>query len=108
MGRGGGRCVLDGSFSDLELKIIDGTGTQASAYSEHCLSRGFADGDKNGHLAGAELSPETIRDILDQPDFESFLAKLQAGPMTAIPGWVNGHFSQLTGPNDPLFILHLA
>jgi tyrosinase len=103
---GQGHCVLDGSFSDLQLKIADGN--PGSVYQEHCMSRAFPIDDLDGHLAGSKISIPIIRELIDQTDYSSFLSKLRAGPMTAIPEWIGGDFSGVTGPNDPLFILHLA
>lgn len=97
---------MDGSFSDLQLRVVDGL--NGSAYSEHYLSRRFPDDDVHGDSAGSKVSPKIIQELLGQPDFESFWAMLKSGPMATIPAWVNGDFGQLTGPNDPLFILHLA
>lgn len=106
IGVGHSHCVLDGSFSDLQLKIADGD--EGSLYQEHCLSRSFPTEDLDGHLAGSRVNLSVLRELIDQPDYSSFLEKLRAGPMEAIPTWIGGDFSQLTGPNDPLFILHLA
>jgi hypothetical protein len=105
-GVGKGYCVLDGSFSDLQLKFAESD--KESVYSEHCLSRSFPADDLDGRRAGEKVSLPVIREIIDQPDYESFLAKLKAGPMTVIPTWIGGDSSQITAPNDPLFILHLA
>lgn len=79
-----------------------------SIYEEHCLSRRFPADDSQGSLAGNKVGLPIIREIIDQPDYGSFLKKLRAGPIMTIPQWIGGDFNQLTGPNDPLFLLHLA
>jgi len=110
VGVGGGRLVVDGSFADLPYSIVDAPDGNGGIVSEDDvgLRRAFTAGDEMGVKVAASVSPEVIGDIIHQPDFESFLHKLQDGPMKTIPEWVNGHFTQLTGPNDPLFMLHLA
>jgi len=72
------------------------------------MSRAFAEDDVRGQVAVSTVSMKAVRDILRQPEFASFLAKLEAGPLTTIPKWIDGEFTQLTGSNDPLFVLHLA
>jgi hypothetical protein len=99
--------VPDGSFSDLQLRISD-EDTTGSAPDWRCLSRGFREDDPEGREAGHKVGLPVLRELLDQPDWTSFVDKLQDGPLAAVPEWIGGDFSQLTGPNDPLFILHLA
>jgi len=104
---GGGYCVTSGNFASRHLAYdyAPGFGIQAN---DHCLSRGFDEDDLEGVMAGAKVQPSVIKEILAQPDYESFSQMLQAGPGTAIPEWINGEFNQYTAPNDPLYYLHLV
>lgn len=97
---GDGNCVTDGAFANLTV-IFD-----SKERHEHCLSRSFADGQARGHLAGDQLRPEVLEGILKQPDYESFLTRLEKGPHNQIPNGIGGDFLTFTAPNDPLFYLH--
>ncbi|WQF83004.1 Putative tyrosinase copper-binding domain, di-copper centre-containing domain superfamily [Colletotrichum destructivum] len=97
---GGGYCVTDGPFSDLELDVF------GLEDDRHCLSRGFTDGKVLGRLNGDKVKPAVIEEILRQPDYASFFVKLEDGPHNQIPNGIQGDFIKFTAPNDPLFFLH--
>jgi tyrosinase len=76
---------------------------------EHCISRGFSPSDPSGSAAGDSVRPSVVNEILRLPDYDSFSTALQTGPAVAVPEWIHGDFGLVfTGPNDPLFFLHLV
>lgn len=97
---GGGRCVVDGPFANLELLFFDGE------YHIHCLSRGFREGNTLGRILAEKIQPTAIETILRKPDYESFFLELERGPHNKIPILIGGDFIKFTAPNDPLFFLH--
>lgn len=97
-----GDCVTDGPFADLVLPFYN------SDDHDHCLSRAFSDGQTRGHLPGDQVRPAALDTILLQPDYQSFLSKLEAGPHNQIPNGIGSDFLRFTAPNDPLFYLHHA
>lgn len=72
----------------------------------HCLSRGFIDGETEGRLSGTKVSPAAVEEILNAPDYESFVIGLEKGPHNQIPNTIRGDFLLFSAPNDPIFFLH--
>ncbi|KAK2603872.1 hypothetical protein QQS21_003907 [Conoideocrella luteorostrata] len=97
---GGGRCVTSGPFVDLRPILYNHTRVQ------HCLSRGFRDGDVVGHLPGTKFSPENIGSILRQRNYTAFLRKVERDLHNTLHTSINGDFKAMTAANDPLFFLH--
>ncbi|KAF4511563.1 hypothetical protein G6O67_003346 [Ophiocordyceps sinensis] len=97
---GDGRCVIDGPFADLRPIIYNHT------LAEHCLSRGFRDGNATGRLSGEKFSPENMGDILRQDDYSGFLRRVERDLHNTLHNSVNGDFKAMTAANDPLFFLH--
>ncbi|KAM4063785.1 tyrosinase [Hirsutella rhossiliensis] len=97
-------CVTDGPFANLTLTFASSSFVDPKI---HCLSRRFHDGQIEGRIAGDQAKPAVIEQILGQEDYDRFLVQLQSGPSQSISASIGGDFSQYSGPNDPLYILHL-
>jgi tyrosinase len=94
---GKGHCVTEGPFANLTVKYY-------SAQNEpHCLSRGFLHGDILDRRFGARVHPDNVEAILQEPDYDTFNVRLEAGPHDAVPRGVNGDFSRETAPNGKFF-----
>lgn len=88
-----GRCVVDGPFAGVTADYYD------VKYSPHCLSRGFRDLDGNlGHIDGHDISPESIEEVLNLGDYESFVALVESRVHDAIPFGIGGDFETFTAP----------
>ncbi|KAM3433970.1 hypothetical protein MY4824_005703 [Beauveria thailandica] len=99
---GQGRCVVDGPFAHLRPILYNHTFTQ------HCLSRGFHDGETMGRLSGEAYKPDTIGRILREPTYQGFERQLEIYLHGSLHQSVNGDFKAMTAANDPLFYLHHA
>jgi tyrosinase len=90
---GGGRCVTDGPFSELRPIIYNHTFTQ------HCLSRGFRDGETVGHLTGAPYSPESIGRILRESTYKEFVRNVEIYLHNTMHSSIAGDFKAMTAAN---------
>lgn len=90
---GEGRCVTGGPFTELRPILYNHT------YGNHCLSRGFRDGDKLGSLPGANFSPETIGRILRQPTYKEFEWEVEYRLHNVMHKAIAGDFLALTAAN---------
>ncbi|KAI0432184.1 hypothetical protein F5Y09DRAFT_329878 [Xylaria sp. FL1042] len=93
---GGGRCVLDGPFSDLRPLYYGGR------ENPHCFSRGFSD------FHGRNASPAMIQQIMASDDYTTFYLAVENGPHNVAPLGIKGDFDSFTAPYDPIFFLHHA
>ena len=88
-----GRCVVDGPFSDIQAKYFD------VKFKPHCLSRGFRDDEGNlGHMNGNTISPESIEEVLQLGEYETFVAQMESRVHDAIPFGIGGDFETFTAP----------
>ncbi|QUC21780.1 uncharacterized protein UV8b_06024 [Ustilaginoidea virens] len=99
---GEGRCIVDGPFAKLRPILYNHTFTQ------HCISRGFHDGNQMGRLPGAAYSPEKMGEILRKPRYKDFVRELEIYLHGSLHQSVNGDFKAMTAANDPLFYVHHA
>lgn len=95
---GKGHCVTDGPFANLTVAYF------SAEKAPHCLSRGFLHGEILDKRFGARVRPEALETILEEPDYEAFNLRLEAGPHDAVPRGVNGDFSRETAPNGRCFL----
>ncbi|ATY60946.1 di-copper centre [Cordyceps militaris] len=99
---GDGRCLLDGPFAHLRPILYNHTFTQ------HCLARGFHDGETMGRLSGEAYKPEKMGEILREPTYKGFARQLEIYLHGSLHQSVNGDFQAMTAANDPLFYVHHA
>lgn len=90
---GQGRCVVDGPFAHLRPILYNHT------YTQHCLSRGFHDGETMGRLPGSAYKPEKIGEILREPTYEGFRLQLEVYLHGSLHQSVNGDFKAMTAAN---------
>jgi tyrosinase len=90
---GGGRCVIDGPFSDLRPVVYNHTNVV------HCLSRGFRDGNMTGRLSGEKFSPENVGKILRQENYTDFLLGVERDLHNTLHTSINGDFKAMTAAN---------
>lgn len=90
---GGGRCVTDGPFSNLQPIMYNHT------YIRHCLSRGFGDGEHLGQLSGDYYSPEYIGGILREGAYSEFVKKVEYYLHNTMHTAIGGDFLALTAAN---------
>ncbi|TVY16268.1 Tyrosinase ustQ [Lachnellula arida] len=90
---GKGHCVTDGPFANLTVQYF------SVKREPHCLSRGFLHGEILDHRFGDRVRPQLIESLLEEPDYDAFNSRLEAGPHDAVPRGVNGDFSRATAPN---------
>jgi tyrosinase len=125
----GGRCVTDGPFANSTRywrSKSNGEGFDILEFP-HCLSRGFANGDKKESLQ-ARITLDAIETVLNQPTYLDFFDDLEVRTHNAIPQFIRGDFYGMTAPNgefpratlakrawrltrgprDPVFFLHHA
>ncbi|MCJ1446932.1 MAG: hypothetical protein MMC23_007440, partial [Stictis urceolatum] len=95
----GDYCVADGPFQYLQVKYIK------EDIAPHCLSRGFATGDRLRELS-SWIQPEQIETCLAEDDYDTFNLCVELGPHNAIPRSIGGDFTVFTAPIDPVFFLH--
>nr|POE87524.1 tyrosinase ustq [Quercus suber] len=88
-----GRCVVDGPFAGVTADYYD------VQYRPHCLSRGFRDDHGSaGHIDGHEVRPESIEEVLREPEYEGFVALMESRVHDAIPFGIAGDFETFTAP----------
>lgn len=90
---GEGRCIVDGPFAHLRPILYNHTFTQ------HCISRGFHDGETMGRLSGEAYKPEKIGAILREPTYEGFGRQLEIYLHGSLHQSVNGDFKAMTAAN---------
>ena len=82
-----------GPFTDIQAKYFD------VKFKPHCLSRGFRDDEGNlGHMNGDTISPESIEEVLQLDDYETFVAQMESRVHDAIPFGIGGDFETFTAP----------
>lgn len=97
---GNGRCVTDGPFKHLRPLIYNHT------WGEHCLSRGFRDGDILGKLPSGPFNPETMGRVMRSATYKEFGDAVEFGLHDVMHNAISGDFLALTAANDPLFFVH--
>ena len=90
---GGGTCVRNGPFANLNLTWLD------QSYYPHCLLRGFRSDLGPGKFTGHPFRPDAIKELMEQDNYVSFLTFLETQPHNAIPHGVRGDFAAATAPN---------
>ncbi|OOF98341.1 hypothetical protein ASPCADRAFT_205583 [Aspergillus carbonarius ITEM 5010] len=99
----GGHCVQDGPFANLTTTYFEGK------YHPHCLSRGFLDEETIKRVGNLTVQPVVLREIITQTaNYFDFLLAVEQMSHLTIPYIVQGDFSKVTAPNDPVFFLHHA
>lgn len=115
---GDGHCVTDGPFTHLRPIQYN------LSRSEHCLSRGFRDGDRRGRLPSEVYSPDRIGQLLAADDYQTFVHDVENSVHNIMHLSIGGDFMALTAANgsnirrstlyaltrvtDPIFFLHHA
>ncbi|KAH9221982.1 hypothetical protein DL95DRAFT_421170 [Leptodontidium sp. 2 PMI_412] len=99
---GEGRCVTDGPFKDLRPIMYNHTFTQ------HCLSRGFRDGDMVGKLPREPFGPESIGGMMRNETYKGFIRRVEFLLHNRMHSAIGGDFLALTAANDPIFFVHHA
>jgi hypothetical protein len=89
--------VINGPFVDLRPVIYNHTRI------EHCLSRGFRDGNTTGRLSGEKFSPENIGQILRQGNYTDFLRRVERDLHNTLHTSINGDFKAMTAANGEYF-----
>jgi tyrosinase len=90
---GEGRCVTDGPFSELRPIIYNHT------YIQHCLSRGFRDGETVGRLPGTSYSPESVGRILRESTYKDFVRDVEYYLHNTMHQSIAGDFKAMTAAN---------
>jgi hypothetical protein len=97
-----GRCVENGPFTNAipywQAKADNEMHTYHIFPQPHCLSRGFATGERQ-ELFQASITPEKVEETLEQAEYDEFFAKLELGPHNAVPQFISGDFYYFTAPN---------
>lgn len=89
---GGGRCVRDGPFSNLEDRYY---GEEANNY---CLSRGFPTHDEL-QCIGEPISPEALESLSEEShSFKEYAPAIEHRAHAFIRESVRGGFQAYTGP----------
>ncbi|KAK6814605.1 Tyrosinase ustQ [Aspergillus parasiticus] len=99
---GGGHCVIDGPFAGLQPILYNHT------YVQHCIARGFRDGDQAGRISGEYYRPESIGGILRKQSYVELVREVEIYLHNPLHQGVNGDFLAMTAANDPLFYVHHA
>ncbi|KAJ9223621.1 hypothetical protein DTO169C6_3973 [Paecilomyces variotii] len=95
-----GRCVLDGPFAGAQAAYYEGN------YHPHCLSRGFLADEVIRRVGRLTVQPAILNRVFEERDYYDFLLKVEQASHLTIPYIVQGDFSKVTAPNDPVFFLH--
>ncbi|KAL5318160.1 hypothetical protein ACEPPN_013219 [Leptodophora sp. 'Broadleaf-Isolate-01'] len=90
---GEGRCVTDGPFKDLRPIMYNHTFTQ------HCLSRGFRDGDMVGKLPREPFGPESIGGMMRNETYKGFIRRVEFLLHNRMHSAIGGDFLALTAAN---------
>ena len=90
---GKGRCVTDGPFSALRPIIYNHT------FAQHCLSRGFRNGETLGSLPGTPYSPESIGRILRESKYNDFVRSVEENLHNTMHQSIAGDFLAMTAAN---------
>ncbi|CAD6580422.1 MAG: hypothetical protein ASARMPREDX12_009559 [Alectoria sarmentosa] len=94
-----GSCVTDGPFARLEVLFA------GPIKAPHCLTRNFANSE-NLTKHAQPIRPAALAEVLRAPRYEEFNTALESGPHLSMPLSINGDFSAVSAPQDPLFFLH--
>jgi hypothetical protein len=62
---------------------------------QHCLSRGFKDGDR---FSGHKFRPEAMERLWRQKTYDKFFLYLELGPHNGIQKGIQGDFMTFTAP----------
>jgi tyrosinase len=68
---------------------------------QHCLSRGFKDGDS---FSGHKFRPEAMEKLFRQKTFDKFFIYLELGPHNGIPQGIRGDFMTFTAPYGKILL----
>ena len=90
---GEGRCIVDGPFANLRPILYNHT------FNQHCISRGFHDGETMGSLPGGAYSPEKIGEILRKSTYLEFVREVEIYLHGSLHQSVNGDFKAMTAAN---------
>ena len=52
-----------------------------------------------GKLGASRIQPSALEELLQEPDYFSFVLEIEDGAHAAIPIFVKGDFSKFTAPN---------
>ncbi|GAB1200379.1 hypothetical protein APSETT444_009750 [Aspergillus pseudonomiae] len=78
-------------------------------YHPHCLSRGFQDETTVTRVGNLTVRPDILQGVIrDKSEYFDFLLAVETMSHLTIPYIVQGDFSKVTAPNDPVFFLHHA
>ncbi|GAB1210724.1 hypothetical protein APSETT445_009521 [Aspergillus pseudonomiae] len=98
-----GRCVDHGPFANWMPTYYEGN------YHPHCLSRGFQDETTVTRVGNLTVRPDILQGVIrDKSEYFDFLLAVETMSHLTIPYIVQGDFSKVTAPNDPVFFLHHA
>ncbi|KAE8406589.1 hypothetical protein BDV37DRAFT_242850 [Aspergillus pseudonomiae] len=98
-----GRCVDQGPFANWMPTYYEGN------YHPHCLSRGFQDETIVTRVGNLTVRPDILQGVIrDKSEYFDFLLAVETMSHLTIPYIVQGDFSKVTAPNDPVFFLHHA
>lgn len=90
---GGGRCVVDGPFAELQPILYNHT------YIRHCIARGFRDGEEAGRISGEYYRPESIGSILRKQSYVQFVREVEIYLHNPLHQGINGDFLAMTAAN---------
>ncbi|KAH7391523.1 hypothetical protein BKA64DRAFT_756677 [Cadophora sp. MPI-SDFR-AT-0126] len=99
---GRGHCVTSGPFRNLRPIMYNHT------YEQHCLSRGFRDGEMEGRLPSEPFSPESIGGMMRNETYGGFIRRVEFLLHNRMHEAIGGDFLALTAANDPIFFVHHA
>lgn len=98
-----GLCVSEGPFANWTPAYYEGN------YHPHCLSRGFLDEATVSRVGNITVRPDILQDVIRKESrYFDFLLAVETMSHLTIPYVVQGDFSKVTAPNDPVFFLHHA
>lgn len=90
---GKGRCVPDGPFAQLRPIMYNHT------YEQHCLSRGFRDGEVLGQLPGHVFAPNAVGEIIRKSSYKEFVQDIEYRLHNVMHAAIAGDFLALTAAN---------
>lgn len=96
---GGGSCVVDGPFAGLQPILYNHT------YVQHCIARGFRDGDQPGRISGEFYRPESIGGILRKQSYVDLVKEVEIFLHNPLHQGINGDFLAMTAANGISFSL---
>ena len=89
---GGGRCVIDGPFTDLNPIFYNFT------YNLHCISRGFRTASGFGSISGWDYRPEGMGELLRHSTYDEFVHDIEL-KHDFLHNGIGGDFMAFTASN---------